>query len=183
MGRKRKAAALALLSGYASGSGSGDGDSDASGSSSSSSQQEAPVLGPAGACSPGNARGRSALTRAACSRGCAGPPAEVADQGPAAGPSWRPADGEYEELPEAPPEEEEEEEEPYPQPPPGGGGAEEGAADAAPLRNVSVPASLDVAPPLPPPPDEPCAPELQARAFSRACLGRLAQTRPHADQP
>jgi len=92
------------------------------------------------------------------------PPAEEGpDLGPAAGPSWRPQDGEaYEELPEAPPDEEEEVEEAQPLP---GGGAEGGAADAAPppLRHVSVPAALDVAPPLPPPPDEACAPELQAR--------------------
>jgi hypothetical protein len=66
MGKKRKAVVLALLSGYASGSGSGgDSGSDGGASSSSSSEheeEEAPVLGPAGAA-------RSARVRtAACTQ-------------------------------------------------------------------------------------------------------------------
>ena len=134
MGKKRKAGALALLSGYASGSdggGSGSEDGGASSSSSSEHSEDAPVLGPAGtpplsapcahaACT--QPRAADARERVVCAClcvatrvcvFCAGPPprdAAAEEEGPSVGPSWRPADGEYEELPEAPPEEEEEEE-------------------------------------------------------------------------
>jgi hypothetical protein len=191
MGKKRKAGALALLSGYASGSdggGSGSEDGGASSSSSSSEHSEdAPVLGPAGA-PPLSARrvrtqpahNHAPLMRASVWRVpvcvwqrmcvfCTGPPprdAAAEEEGPSVGPSWRPADGEYEELPEAPPEEEEDEEA-------AAGGAHAGAPhegeherDAQPRRArfVSVPASLCHAPPLPPPSGEAVRPELQARA-------------------
>ena len=97
--------------------------------------------------------------------------APAVEAGPSLGPSWRPADGDYEELPEAPSDED------------GGEGGEHalgdddaaddaGVADA-PTRYVSVPPSLAHAPPLPPPPAEPCRAELQVRVALR--VGASAQ--------